>query len=140
MSHKKEDQQRTEDLNNTINQLDPKDIYRTRHPRASRIYIPLKYTLSILQDRLYTEPYINSYSLALLVAQMVKNLPAMQETWVRSLGREDPLERSWQPTPVFLPGELHEQRSLAGSSPRGHTESGMTKRLSTIQGCSCCCC
>ena len=93
MSHKKEDQQRTEDLNNTINQLDPKDIYRTRHPRASRIYIPLKYTLSILQDRLYTEPYINSYSLALLVAQMVKNLPALQETWVRSLGREDPREK-----------------------------------------------
>ena len=27
------------------------------------------------------------------VAQMVKNLPAMQETWVRSLGREDPLEK-----------------------------------------------
>ena len=29
---------------------------------------------------------------ASLVAQLVKNLPAMQETWVRSLGREDPLE------------------------------------------------
>ena len=28
-----------------------------------------------------------------LVAQMVKNLPAMQETWVRSLGQEDPLEK-----------------------------------------------
>ena len=140
MSHKKEDQQRTEDLNNTINQLDPKDIYRTRHPRASRIYIPLKYTLSILQDRLYTEPYINSYSLALLVAQMVKNLLQCRrlgfDPWVgKILWR-----RSWQPTPVFLPGELHEQRSLAVSSPRGHKESGMTKRLSTIQGCSCCCC
>ena len=30
---------------------------------------------------------------AFLVAQMVKNLPAMQETWVRSLGQEDPLEK-----------------------------------------------
>ena len=30
---------------------------------------------------------------ASLVAQMVKNLPAMQETWVQSLGREDPLEK-----------------------------------------------
>ena len=30
---------------------------------------------------------------ASLVAQMVKNLPAMQETWVRSLGQEDPLEK-----------------------------------------------
>ena len=39
------------------------------------------------------------------MAQMVKNLPAMQEARVRSLGQEDPLERAWQPTPVFLPGE-----------------------------------
>ena len=42
---------------------------------------------------------------ASLVAQMVKNLPAMQETWVQSLGWEDPWRRAWQPTPVFLPGE-----------------------------------
>ena len=33
------------------------------------------------------------YSWASLVAQVVKNLPAMQETWVRSLGWEDPLEK-----------------------------------------------
>ena len=36
--------------------------------------------------------YPLQYSWALLVAQMVKNLPAMRETWVRSLGWEDPLE------------------------------------------------
>ena len=52
-----------------------------------------------------------------LVAQMVKNLPAMQETQVQSLGCEDPLEKEWQPTPVFLPGEFHGQRSLEGYSP-----------------------
>ena len=40
-----------------------------------------------------------------LVAQMVKNLPAVQETWVQSVGQEDPWRRAWQPTPVFLPGE-----------------------------------
>ena len=40
---------------------------------------------------------------------MVKKLPAMQETWVQSLGWEDPLEREWEPTPVFLPGELRRQ-------------------------------
>ena len=46
------------------------------------------------------------YSWASLVAQMVKNPPAMQETWVRSLGWEEPLEeRAWQLTPVFLPGD-----------------------------------
>ena len=42
---------------------------------------------------------------ASLVAQPVKNLPAMQETWVPSLGWEDPWRREWQPTPVFMPGE-----------------------------------
>ena len=40
-----------------------------------------------------------------LVAQTVKNPPAMWETWVRSLGQEDPWKRARQPTPVFLPGE-----------------------------------
>ena len=37
---------------------------------------------------------------------MVKNPPAMQKTWVRSLGQEDSLERKRQPTAVFLPGEF----------------------------------
>ena len=39
------------------------------------------------------------------MAQTVNNLPAMQEAWVQSLGWEDPLERAWQPTLVFLLGE-----------------------------------
>ena len=38
---------------------------------------------------------------------MLKNLPAKQETCVQSLGWEDPLEKEWQPTPVFLPGEFY---------------------------------
>ena len=42
---------------------------------------------------------------ASLVAQMVNNLPAMQETSDRSLDWEDPWRRAWQPTPVLLPGE-----------------------------------
>ena len=53
---------------------------------------------------------------ASLVAQMVKNFPARQETHVQSLGQEDPLRRDWLSTPVFLPGEVHGQRSLAGYS------------------------
>ena len=44
----------------------------------------------------------------------------MQETQVPSLGGEYTLEKKWQPTPVFLPGKSHEQRSLAGYSPWGH--------------------
>ena len=42
----------------------------------------------------------------------------LQCRWVRSLGQEDPLEKEWQPTPVFLPEKSHGQRSLAGYSPR----------------------
>ena len=59
---------------------------------------------------------------AYLVAQMVKNLPAMWETPVRSLGQKIRWRREWQPTPVFWPGESHGQRSLAGYSPRGCKE------------------
>ena len=51
-----------------------------------------------------------------MVAQMVKNMPAMQETQVRSLGQEDPPEKGMATTPVFLPGKLHGQRSLVGYS------------------------
>ena len=44
---------------------------------------------------------------ASLVAELVKNLPAMWETWVWSLGWEDPLEKEKAiPTPVFWPGEF----------------------------------
>ena len=46
----------------------------------------------------------------------IVNLPAMQETQVQPLHGEDPLEKGWQPTPVFLPGEFHGQRHLAGYS------------------------
>ena len=42
-----------------------------------------------------------------------------------------PWRRKWQPTPKFLPGESHRQRSLAGYSPWGCRESDMTKQLST---------
>ena len=40
---------------------------------------------------------------------MVKNLPAMQETQVQSLGQEDPLEKEMTTHPVFLPGEFHDR-------------------------------
>ena len=54
----------------------------------------------------------------------------MQENSVKSLGQEDPLEKEWQPNPVFLPGESHGERSLVGYSPWGRKESDMTERLS----------
>ena len=55
------------------------------------------------------------------MAQMVKNLPAMQETQVQPLGWEDPLEKGMATHSSILknslPGEFHGQRSLAGYSP-----------------------
>ena len=48
-----------------------------------------------------------SIYLGVKLLQLVKNPPAMQETWVQSLGWEDPLEKGWLPTPVFWPGEFH---------------------------------
>ena len=58
--------------------------------------------------------------LVLWAFQTVKNLPSMQEIWAQFLGHENPLWRKWQPPPVFLPGEFHGQRSLAGYNPWGH--------------------
>ena len=54
---------------------------------------------------------------------MVKNLPAMQETWVQSLGL------AWQPTLVFLLGESHGQSNVEGYSPWGRKQSDMTEPL-----------
>ena len=48
---------------------------------------------------------------------VVKNLLAMQEMQVRSLGREIPWRRAWQSTPVFSPRESYGHRSLAGYGP-----------------------
>ena len=67
------------------------------------------------------------------MTQMVKNLPAMQENWVQSLGQEDSLEKGMATHSLFLPGELHGQRSLAGYSLWGRKESYMNEQLSTAQ-------
>ena len=65
------------------------------------------------------------YCRASLVAQLVKNLPAVRETWVRSLGREDPLEKGKAIHSIILPGEFHGLYSLWG-----HKELDTTERLS----------
>ena len=66
--------------------------------------------------------YPLQYSWASLVAQLVKNPPAMRETWVQSLGWEDPWRRERLPTPVFWPREFHGLHS-----PWGWKESDMTE-------------
>ena len=50
---------------------------------------------------------------------MVMNPPARQETRFNPWVRRIPWKREWLPTPVFLPGEFHGQRNLAGYSPMG---------------------
>ena len=59
---------------------------------------------------------------------MVKNLPASARHvgLIPGLG-SSPGVGKWQPTPVFLPGKFHGQRSLAGYSPRGHKELNVTE-------------
>ena len=59
----------------------------------------------------------------------------MQETQVQPLHWEDlqiPCSRAWQPTPGFLPGESHGQRSLTGYSPCCHKASDTTEQLTHI--------
>ena len=73
------------------------------------------------------------------VALVVKNLPVTAgdkrhgfDPWVGKI----PWRRKWQPTPVFLPGEFHGQKSLVGHSPWGRKELDTTERLSTHTGIS----
>ena len=67
------------------------------------------------------------------VAQSVKNLPAVQETWVQSLGREDPLEKEMATHSILLPGKSHGQRSLVGCIPWGRKELGTMESGSTFR-------
>ena len=67
---------------------------------------------------------------------MVKNLLATQEMLVQSLGREDSLEKEWQPALVLLARESHGQRSLVGYSPSGLKESDSTEKWN-MHACIC---
>ena len=77
------------------------------------------------------------------VAQMVKNLPAIQETHVRTLGQEDPLEKGMATYSSILSWRIP-QRSLASYSPWGHkvpdTTEWLTHTHSLLQSPFLCCC
>ena len=68
--------------------------------------------------------------------QTVKNLPAMQGTWVQSLGWEDPLEESMGTHSSILAWRIHGQKCLVGHSPWGHKELDTTEQLSTAYALS----
>ena len=67
-----------------------------------------------------------------LVAQLVKNPPAMQETQINPWVGKIHWRREKLPTPVLLPGKFHEQRSLVGYSPWDRKESDVTEQLHKI--------
>ena len=69
---------------------------------------------------------LNPTTQSSLVAQLVKNLPAIQETWVRSLGWEDPLEKEKATYSSILAWRI----PWTVYSPWGHQESDTTERLS----------
>ena len=58
---------------------------------------------------------------------MVKNLPAMQETWVQSLGWEDFLEKEMETHSSILAWKIPWMEELVSYSPWGHKESDMTE-------------
>ena len=66
--------------------------------------------------------YPLQYSWASLVAQLVKNLPAVRETWVRSLGWEDPLEEEMATHPSILAWEIPREEQPGGLQSRGVTD------------------
>ena len=75
---------------------------------------------------------INAFSGAFLVSRTVKNLPTMLETMVQSVVRKMPWRKEWLPIPVFLPGEFHGQRRLAGHNSQARKESDTTERLTLL--------
>ena len=100
------------------------------------IFIPLLFsTLSFLHcvDNYFLKHFWKSLFQMTL---KVKNLPTNMgdkcgfAPWVRKI----PWRRAWQPTPVFLPGESHWQRSLAGYSPWGCKDLDTTERLKHSKG------
>ena len=78
--------------------------------------------LENLLKLMFTEPMMAS-----LMAQMINNLPAVQETECSPWVGKSPWGREQLPIPVFLPGELHGQRSLVGYSAWGCRESKRTE-------------
>ena len=101
---------------------------------------PASFASPVLADGFFTTVppweamYVHTHTHGFLGAQMVRN-----PLWCRRLSFHPwigkiPWRREWLPTPVFVPGEFHRQRRLAGYIPWGHKESDTTERqtLSTL--------
>ena len=104
----------------------PTPLGRHRVPGCARILVEVM--SSERRTTVNCKPLLLEWGTS-LVAQTVKHLPAMQETWVQSLDQEDPWRRKWQPSPVLMPGKSHGWRSLVGYSPWGRKGLDTSKRL-----------
>ena len=71
------------------------------------------------------------------MAQLVKSLPAMQETWVQSLGQEDPLEKEMAPCFSILAWRMPWTEGPSRLQSMGSHESDTTERVSTCRGTEC---
>ena len=92
--------------------------------------LPKEIHLCVANVKIKTYTYMYTVLTCILaspVAQMVKNLPAMRETWIWALGREDPLENEMATHCSILPGEFHGERSQASYSLWDWKESDMTE-------------
>jgi len=78
--------------------------------------------------------YPVQYSWALLVAQIVKNLPAMWESWVRSLGWEDPLDEGIATHSGILTWRIPIDRGSWWATVHGVEELDTTEQISFLQG------
>ena len=117
-------------------------IYTYIYIYTHTVQLHARFLVYILVD-IYIQ-YIAQYTqcLASQVAQVLKNPPAnvgrLKRCWFNSWVGKILWRRAWQPTLIFLPEESHGQKSLAGCSPWGHTESDMTEgtqhaHMSSIQ-------
>ena len=114
----------------SVTSLGPHPSFRSQALGALRLFIRLAKELVVTVDStMLYPPAISTYSFSIDVVSgaspggsAVKNLPAMQETWVQSLDWEDPWRRERLPTPVFWSGEFH-----GLYNPWGPKESDMTE-------------
>ena len=95
-----------------------------------------RYSKGLIATELFFSSFFLSLSLQVKcilvfpIGSMVKNLPLSRRHWFNPWVRNIPWRRKWQPTPAFLSGKSHAQRSLADCSSLGHNQgSGMTYRL-----------
>ena len=120
-------------LKNPLQGAKPKNIQLLKNKKTR--FISHAYFLSVYCAHLYSSPI---FTLGFPGGSVVKKKKRSTcqcrkckrhefNPWVRKI----PWGRKWQPTPVFLPGQFHGQRSLVDYSPWGHKELDKTEWLST---------